>query len=607
MRPCLPPSRYLGLTAAALSALALSCTGLPEDGRHSSDDGALRGELVTYLLDFDEHSEMQHQLRLPNGELKRLFFSGSPELTPGTPIKVWGQANAEGFVVSRFEKEGEVAPIRQALINGIKKKTRRWAFVLVNFGGTATLTKEMAQDRLFGLTNPRSMKSYYREVSYGLQDLEGDVLGPFNINPANGCDTNSPVQMITPMLTNGMYDQYLWYFQSRQAGCGWAGLASLGTAERPQRNSWYNASSGCVVLAQEPGHNFGMVHSSSMRCTNSGGTPVPIIAAGGGTCVHAEYGNQFDPMGGGCFHMDGFQKAYQDWLTGCNVVKVTQSGTFTIFPLEQACNGVQLLQIPMGGARSIPMGGTTANLTSYYLELRAPIGIDAMLTPRVLVTVGGEIAESRRQGGRNWLLDMAPETTTKNDAALAVGKTYTDPGAMGPKFTVVSADGTKAVIRVELAGGGGSAESPGAGTCDDGSMFTAPGPETCAAAPNPIPIPDGGANPTPSPDGGAADRSPAGDTGGGTGGTGGGMGGTGGGTGGAGGSAPPPTYDAASPVTPPPASPDAAPTMPPPPPAGGATSGGCGCDVGGTAPTQGGVLVSSVLFVALALFRRRRR
>jgi MYXO-CTERM domain-containing protein len=401
-----------------------------------------------------------------------------------------------------------------------------------------------------------------------------------------------------------MYDQYLWYFQSRQAGCGWAGLASLGTADRPQRNSWYNASSGCVVLAQEPGHNFGMVHSSSMRCTNGGGTAVPIIASGGGTCVHSEYGNQFDPMGGGCFHMDGFQKAYQNWLTGCNVVKVTQSGTFTIFPLETACNGVQLLQSPFGSARSIAMSGVTAALTSYYLELRTPVGLDASLTPRVLVTVGGEIAESRGRGGRNWLLDMTPETTTKNDAALPVGKLYTDPASGGPKFTVISADATKAVVRVELGSGGGSPDSPGAGTCDDGTTFAAPGPDTCSAAPPPIALPDGGGTPTPPRDGGAADRTPTADMGGGAGGAGGGTGGTGG----AGGSTPPPTYDAAAPVTPPPG-PDAAPTTPPPPapPAGGATSGGCGCDVGGTSPSQGGVLVSSLLFVALALFRRRRR
>jgi MYXO-CTERM domain-containing protein len=583
--------------------LAAGCTGLPDGTQQGSDDGALRGELVTHILDFEDRSEMQHQLRLPNGELRPLLFSGEPELAPGSTLKVWGQAAGGSFVVSRFEREAPtVEAHRSALIMGKPKPTRRWAFVLVNFNGQGTLTKEMAQDRLFALTNPRSMKSYYREVSYGLQDLDGDVLGPFNIAPRNTCDTQGPVSTITPMI-QGTYDQYLWYFGTRQTGCGWAGLASLGTADRPQRNSWYNASSGCVVLAQEPGHNFGMVHSSSMRCTNGGGTPVPIIASGGGTCVHSEYGNQFDPMGGGCFHMDGFQKAYQDWLTGCNVVKVTQSGTFTIFPLEKACNGVQLLQIPFGGARSIAMGGTTASLTSYYLELRAPIGIDGGLTPRVLVTVGGEIAESRGRGGRNWLLDMVPETTTKNDAALPVGKLYTDPGSGGPKFTVVSADSTKAVIRVELASGGGNPESPGAGTCDDGNAFTAPGPETCEAAPPPISSPaDAGA--TPPRDGGRADAIAA-DSG-----AGGAGGGGGGGTGGTGGSAP--VKQDAAPSTPP-TTPDAAPgsgenppPVTPPPVTPPTTSGGCGCRVAApsNSPTA---LLAVVFFGAVFIVRRRRR
>jgi MYXO-CTERM domain-containing protein len=263
----------------------------------------------------------------------------------------------------------------------------------------------------------------------------------------------------------------------------------------------------------------------------------------------------------------------------------------------------------MGGARSIAMGGTTAALTSYYLELRTPVGLDAALTPRVLVTVGAEIAESRGRGGRNWLLDMTPETTTKNDAALPVGKLYTDPADNGPKFTVVSADATKAVIRVELAGGGGSPDSPGAGTCDDGSMFAAPGPANCSAAPPPIMVPDGGGmNPTPGRDGGAADSGRSDSGGGGAGGSG-GSGGTGGGTGGAGGSGPTPTYDAAPPVTPPPPAADAATSPPPPPPTGGgATTGGCGCRVGGTAPApEGAALLSSALFFALALLRRRRQ
>ena len=83
-------------------------------------------------------------------------------------------------------------------------------------------------------------------------------------------------------------------------GCDWAGIAELGTAERPQRNSWYNSFHSCAILVQEPGHNFGMVHSSAMRCTRDG-QPVPIAwpGQGGAQCKHVEYGNPFDPMGGG--------------------------------------------------------------------------------------------------------------------------------------------------------------------------------------------------------------------------------------------------------------------------------------------------------------------
>ena len=83
-------------------------------------------------------------------------------------------------------------------------------------------------------------------------------------------------------------------------------------------------------------------------------------------------------MGGGCYHMNGYQKAYQDWIGGCNVVKATTSGTFTIYPLEKACNGVQLLQVPFPEPRTMSIGGQSAALTSYYVELRAPIGRHAV-------------------------------------------------------------------------------------------------------------------------------------------------------------------------------------------------------------------------------------
>jgi hypothetical protein len=591
------------VTLAAVG-LAAGCAA-PASDPGQADDGALHGEIVSYLVDYADHTETQHLLRLPGGEERRLILDGDHDLSPGMRVRLWGTDQGDAIKVIRFEREPDsVVAVSAPLTMGMPHPARHWAFVLIDMGGGVNITNQMATDRLFGATNPKSMKNYYKEDSFGLQDLDGEVIGPLKYQPANGCDSSGAARALRPMIT-GTFDQYLWYFGSRQ-GCAWAGLASLGTSDRPQRDSWYNASSGCVVLAQEPGHNFGMVHSSSLACTQ-GGMKVPLALPTGGTCAHSEYGNIFDPMGSGCFHMDAFQKAYQNWLNGCNVVKVATSGTFTIFPVEQACNGVQLLQIPFGAARTYMLAnGPVANISNYYLELRAPIGLDAQLTPRVFVTVGGNIAEARGRGGRNWLLDMTPNTQTKADAALPVGTTYSDPDPMGPKFTLVSADATKAVVKVEVAGGGmGGADAPGTGTCDDGSAFTAPGPDTCNAAPIATPAGDGGAPSV------KQDASPSGDTGDGTGGSSGGTGGAageGGIPGGTGG-APAAKYDAAAPATvgtggASPTDEEDAGTG-----AGGKGTGlrgSCGCRLGGRPDTTGTVLLSAV-FAGLFLARRRRR
>ena len=151
----------------------------------------------------------------------------------------------------------------------------------------------------------------------------------------------------------------------------------MGSPDRPARDSWYDASSGCVVLVQEPGHNFGMQHSSFLDCNDQVFRDDPNVG-----CSHDEYGDSYDPMGGGCRHMNGWQKTYQGWHGGCNSVRVTASGTFTLFPLETPCNGIQVLQIRMPKDRPFqrPAGGGggagTDTLRYYYLELRTAVGFD---------------------------------------------------------------------------------------------------------------------------------------------------------------------------------------------------------------------------------------
>jgi hypothetical protein len=199
--------------------------------------------------------------------------------------------------------------------------------------------------------------------------------------------------------------------------------------------------------------------------------------------------------------MNGVQKAYQDWLAGCNVIKVTESGTFTINPLESACDGPQLLQIPFPQPRAY---GNAGILTSYYLELRAPVGYrDRKLSPQVLVMVANDVREARFTGNNNWLLDMTPETKKLGDEGLPVGKPFQDALPGGPKFTLLSVDATRAVIQVELAGKPGEAGKPGKAVCSDSTEYNPAAAAQCVApatpASPPPPASDGGAG-----DGGAA-------------------------------------------------------------------------------------------------------
>ncbi len=602
-----PSTRFgkLFLGAAAL-ALGLGCSDLPPAASEAPTDGSLVGELTAYMVDYenDNRSEIVHKLLQESGTERTLLFDTQPDLAPGTRLQVWATEEGEALRVTRFRTLPDNNPTevqQQALLNGTPKPTRRWAFILVNFGTGVNITEQAITPRLFDPMLPSSIRSYFREVSYGLQDLDGEVFS-FTTTANGACDTGV-AQRLRPMI-EGQFSQYLWYFGQRQTGCGWAGLAQLGSATRPSRDSWYNASNGCVVLVQEPGHNFGMVHSSAIRCTRDGAVvPLTLPGEAGAVCTHNEYGNPYDPMGRGCYHMNGPQKAYQDWLSGCNVVKVGSSGTFTLFPIEKACNGVQLLQIPLPAPRTMRIGNISAVITSYYLELRTPVGFDfkpqagASLTPRVLVTIGGDVRGANQAGGRNWLLDMTPETAMNvGDSALPVGRLYTDPGEGGPKFTVVSADMEKAVIRVELAGGGGSADEPGTGTCDGANPmpFTAPGPATCNAAPATpaAPATDAGAPPPAMPD--AAPPPPATPD----------AGPPVGGIDNPGVPAPsvnPPPPPSPSPPMSAPGSPPA-PTTPDPEP----VQAGCSCSTG-PGPSSGGTVALGGLLAIALLVRRRRR
>jgi len=466
----------LGLFATAAIAPAAGCEG--PAGLTQPDDGTLRGELAVYLADdFQGHSETHYALRSPAGDERPLAFDSAIDLRPGARIEVEGAPIGDGIRVTSYRELPSIAARSSPLVSGTGYPARSFALVLVDTGGGVDVTVDGMRGNL--LDDPDSLRNYYLDDSFGRQDITAEVLGPFSY-PLTTCTSTDMARLasaLRPRLPMG-YDHYLWFLGSTLGACNWAGLASLGTADAPTRDTWYNNQTNCVVLVQEPGHNFGMQHSSSLRC------PGASFADNPNSCTASEYGDVFDPMGNGCRHMNAWQKAYQGWFGGCNGVAVTGSGTFTLLPIESRCDGAQFLKVKAAKARTFNRpaagggGATVETLAYYYVELRSPIGFDgllgnrSMLTPQVLIHAGNDLRSREETGVHTFLLDMTPTTTGGSgfgDAALPVGSTFTDP-AGGVSITVQAVSATQATIKVDIANGAGPP------TCLDGTTFALPGP-----------------------------------------------------------------------------------------------------------------------------------
>jgi hypothetical protein len=588
----------------ALAPLGAACVADNAQNQGLGDPpvGAIRGELETEVATYDNGTTTtEYTLHSVDGRDVKLLFDSEPDIAENAKLDVWGTVVNGEMRVRRFEQI-PISRIEQAVQMGTPYAARSFAFVIVNNGMAPAmqLSQMDAERKLFGITpnNVPSVRQYYMEVSYGRQDIGGMIVGPIDFQ-MTACNTGALSQMLTPMIP-GTYQHYLWYIQPRNMACGWAGLAQGGRPDRPSKNTWYNNSSGCVVLVQEPGHNFGMQHSSAMSCPNVAFLDDNLNAMG---CKHAEYGDRFDPMGGGCRHMNAFQKAYQGWFDKCNLINTPVAGTYTLLPLELPCDGVQAITVPFPHTRMFMRsggGGSATNdaLVNYLIEMRAPIGIDTGLQPVVQIRAAGSLRDRTERGLHTWILDMNPATPNVFDG-LTAGQSFTDPSG-SPKITVESLDATKAQVKIEFPNGPPMGGGTGA-TCLDDTPFTAPGPgsESCAkqvasAAGAPPAIPDGGAMPPPV-------RRDAGGTGGMGGGPGpatpdaapptgaGGEGGKGGGagTGGAGGAGG--------------GSADAAVSKPT------VVSSGCGCRLGSTGhDTSASALACGLLLGALLLRRRRR-
>jgi hypothetical protein len=457
-----------------LTLLLLACSShvQPPAATEIEDDepGTTSGTLVIRVADFaDGTTQTLHVLKTKEGQEHRLTFKSPPDLSPGTRLKVWGvQRNGE-VDVAAFE-------VRRA--NGMSEETRSPgrapggaaptlcpAMVVMNgLQPSAAISPSLIETAFH--SGPKSVNAFVVENSYGTSGIGGGPPGTYAYTTSN-CDYVGLAGFVRPQI--GACDHYAYVMTPSVVACSWRSISDFGTPNAPATDTWVNDFLGCVVVTQEPFHNYGAQHSSSLTCPGNGPIPDDLTL-----CTHSEYGDRLDVMGGGCRHLNAWQKLYRGWLSGCSAVKVASSGTFNLFPIEAPCSGVQSIQLPFPGGKQRPLtrsNGVVDTLTNYYLEFRAPIGFDADVVPQVLVHAGPE--PSRMVGSHTWVLNATGSTfDVANNPGMKAGGSFRDP-AGGLDVSVLSIDSTMAVVQINYASGN---DAP---ICSDGTALSPPGPSNC--------------------------------------------------------------------------------------------------------------------------------
>jgi hypothetical protein len=350
---------------------------------------------------------------------------------------------------------------------------RTVAIVVVTIGSTTPGYSDTDLQNVM-VSNANSVSNYFAEQSYGavsfrgINNAAGDVFHA-TIPASSGCPWQtwgSQAAAAVPAV-NG-YDNVVYVFNSRGA-CGFAGVAWL-----PGREAFIDNAFTLPVVAHELGHNLGVHHAASLRCSSGGQTVA--FASTNLACIPSEYGDMWDVMGSSPSNQqNAFHKLQSGWLgsvSGPRVQSITTSGSYTVGPLE-ASSGVALLLIPQVTAGTVADPSTTLGDT-FALDFRQPAGTFDTFGTGSFATSGVQIrlVQTPGQGypAQTELLDATPQTPGNfNDAALAKDATFVD-ATDGITIQTTDVNPLGATVQVTLGstGGGGTVGGGGGGSTGGG-------------------------------------------------------------------------------------------------------------------------------------------
>jgi hypothetical protein len=293
---------------------------------------------------------------------------------------------------------------------------------------------------------------YFATQSWGALQLHQRVFGSFDLHdvPNQGMPCNlgliaqqaiNAAESGDPTFNADDYEHFV-FMSVYSPQCGFAGVGA-----QPGSSVWVNGWSNSTIL-HELGHNFSAPHAAEWRCLDGGGQPVAY--SGNCSFVASEYGDPFDPMGGGysawspggnagtSYEMDAFRKLGLGGLTPADLPEIKYAGTYNLSPSE-APNGARMLRLATGDGEFFDLTIRRGGISRFdnFDNATAPVanGVSIRLDAAKL----GD-APSR-------LLDFAPSTPTFEDGALPVGAGFTAPRT-GATITVQSVSQAGAVVRV---------------------------------------------------------------------------------------------------------------------------------------------------------------
>jgi MYXO-CTERM domain-containing protein len=214
------------------------------------------------------------------------------------------------------------------------------------------------------------------------------------------------------------YDRPLCYLTGGSGGSfsAWSGLAYVGST-----GAWVRTNA-VGVEAHELGHNYGLWHANAWLCPSNA-----VIGPGS----NVEYGNPFDNMGaavGVQNRFAAFETNLLLWLPSTAVSNVSTSGTYRIYALDSAA-------LVAGGAHALTVRKDATR--NYWLEFRQNVPSNVSLTNGALLYW----SPWANSNGGCQLLDTTPYTSTRNDSAIVIGRSFDDDVA-GVHITPIGKGGT---------------------------------------------------------------------------------------------------------------------------------------------------------------------